>query len=217
MTINLEQPAEAAALTSRALSLDSEIKDKKKELEAVKAKLQSMGLAEMENKNLKYIRFGSINGACEISHKTKFEIDNYGKLEFAIEDKRLLLDKIKRKEEIKYEVDSRFKAALIAFITRDYAQHDLPGLLQEMGIVDDKAQKLVLKKLRGDYVKDKQLLESLGFGGELEEELDAIREEKNRELVERYFDPALTDIEELRRAIYLEDQISITLTANNGE
>lgn len=217
MTIDLGQPAEAAALTSRALSLDSEIKDKKKELEAVKAKLQSMGLAEMENKNLKYIRFSSINGACEISHKTKFEIDNYGKLEFAIEDKRLLLDKIKRKEEIKYEVDSRFKADLIAFITRDYAQHDLPGLLQGMGIIDDKAQKLVLKKLKGDYVKDKQLLETLGFSGELEEELDAIREEKNRELVERYFDPALTDIEELRRAIYLEDQISITLTANNGE
>ena len=77
-------------------------------------------------------------------------------------------------------------------------------------------EKLALKKKKGDYIKDKDLLESLGVSGELEEELDAIHDQKNYELVSRYFD--LNTIEEeffkkLKLAIHVEDGLAIGLTA----
>ena len=41
------QPKEVAALISRAVTLDREIRQRKKSLEAIKAKLQTAALAEM--------------------------------------------------------------------------------------------------------------------------------------------------------------------------
>ena len=213
--INMEQPQEAAALIGRAITLDNEIKHKKKELEAVKAKLQALALAEMENKNLRYVRYSSILGNCEASYKTKFELDNYSKLAYALGDNLLLEDKVKRIQEVKYDVDSRFKKALIALARNDYAANDLDAVVQGLGITDLQTQKLVLKKLKGDYAKDRALLESVGCHGEMEEELDAIREELNRRMIDRYFASDLVDRDEIRKSVYIEDSLSITLTANN--
>lgn len=213
--INMEQPQEAAALIGRAITLDNEIKGKKKELDTVKAKLQALALQEMENKNLRYVRYSSMAGSCEASYKTKFELDNYSRLAYAVDDAVLMADKVKRIEEVKYEVDRRFKDALIALARGDYAANDLDEIIGALGITDAKAKKLVLKKLKGDYAKDKALLESVGCHGNMEEELDAIREELNRQLVERYFDPTLTDREEIRKSIYIEESLSLTLTASN--
>ena len=74
------QPKEVAALISRAVTLDREIRQRKKSLEAIKAKLQTAALAEMENKNLRYVRYDSLYGSAETTYKTKLEIDNYARL-----------------------------------------------------------------------------------------------------------------------------------------
>lgn len=210
-----EQEILTAQLVDQAISLDTEIKSKKKKLDSIKARLQSIALQTMENKNLRYVRFAARAGMCETAYKTKLEVDNYGRLVYAIADKALVQDKIKRSMEVKYDVEKRFKDALTAYIRRDYAQHDLETLLDGLGITEPKMKKVVLKKLKGDYSKDKAVLEAAGCTGALEEELDAIREELNWRLVDRYFDVAVDDVDEIRKAVFLEDTISITLTSRD--
>lgn len=205
--------AETCTMVDAILTLDAKIKENKKAMEELKGQLQKQAIAEIENKGIKYVRYGGTLGNCEICNKTKFEIDNYSSLEKILN--KVLEDKVTRKQEIKYEVDARFKKALIAICKGDYKQHNIDAILQGMGL-DDKAIKLAKKKLKGDYVADQDFLHSLGCEGELEEEIDAIREQKNLELIKRYFDLASIDIAAIKKAIWIEDSIGITLNSNVG-
>ncbi len=135
------QPKEVAALISRAVTLDREIRQRKKSLEAIKAKLQTAALAEMENKNLRYVRYDSLYGSAETTYKTKLEIDNYARLAAALDASVLVEDKIVRRLSVKYDVDARFKEALIALVRGDYAEHDIDGILLGMGLEDAKMRK----------------------------------------------------------------------------
>ena len=207
------QPKEVAALISRAVTLDREIRQRKKSLEAIKAKLQTAALAEMENKNLRYVRYDSLYGSAETTYKTKLEIDNYARLAAALDASVLVEDKVVRRQSVKYDIDARFKEALIALVRGDYAEHDIDGILLGMGIEDAKMRKVVSKKLKGDYAKDKETLAAVGIHGAREEELDAIHDEKNRQLVERFFDFDLIDLDEVRKAVSIEETLSLTLNA----
>lgn len=211
------QPKEIAALISRAVTLDNEIRQRKTALEEIKAKIQTAALTEMENKNLRYVRYDSLYGSVEMTYKTKLEVDNYARLAAALDAGVLVEDKIARKHSVKYEIDARFKEALIALVRGDYAVHDIDGILLGMGIEDAQMRKVVRKKLKGDYAKDKEVLASVGVGGDREEELDAIREELNRQLVERFFEPDLVDRDEVRNSVNLDESLSLTLTARKGD
>ena len=180
-------PNEVIEKVDQALLLENEIKSKKKELDGIKAELQTEALAFM-NDNADIL--SEICGAMAES-------------------------KLVKKIEVKYDVDDSFKKALIALYKRDYRQVDLQKVLEAMGLMGHQV-KLALKKLKGDYIKDKELLESLGVSGELEEELDAIHDQKNYELVSRYFDLNAIDEElfkKLKLAINVEDSLAIGLTA----
>ena len=203
-------------LVEKAVALDEEIRKKKKALDEIKAKMQATALHEMENKNLHYMRYDSAHGTAEMAYKTKFEIDNYALLVEALANAVLVEDKIQRKTSVKYEVDARFREALVALVKHDYAANDIDALLIGMGLDDEKTRKLLKKKLKGDYVKDRALLESIGATGEMEEELDAIRQAKNLELIERFFEPDLLDHTALKRSVYLEEMLSLTLTPRKG-
>lgn len=202
------------SLIDKAIRLDKEIKEKKKELEGTKAMLQADGLSEMENKNIKFYQVFSENGSCEMTYKQKMEIENINVLKELFGN--ILDSKISKREEVKYEVESKFKSALISLYTGDYKEHDIDTLLASLGL-DDNKRKLALKKLKGDYIADKKLLESLGAIDEdgLEEELDIIREHKNYENISRYIDTKNIDdnfIEKLRKAIFVEDSLSLGLS-----
>ena len=86
-----------------------------------------------------------------------------------------------------------------------------------MGLEDAKMRKVVRKKLKGDYAKDLEVLAAVGIHGAREEELDAIRAELNRQLVERFFEPDLIDRDEIRNAVFLEETLSFTLTPQKGD
>jgi len=197
----------------RAIMLESEIKSSKKELDTIKAELQAEALNTMTNRNLKWKQLNGSNGVCSVAYKEKFEIDN---LEVLQELCGALTEcKVAKKIDVKYDVEDSFKKALIALYKKDYRPVDLPNLLKEMGLSDQQI-KLALKKLKGDYIKDKALLESFGASGELEEELDAIHDQKNYELVSRYFDAEIITegfLRKLKLAIYVEDGLAIGLTA----
>lgn len=201
-------------LIDKAIRLDKEIKEKKKELDEAKAILQAEGLSEMENKNLKFYQVFSENGSCEMTYKQKMEIENINVLKELFGN--ILDSKVTKREEVKYEVESKFKSALISLYLRDYKEHDIDIILASLGL-DDNKRKLALKKLKGEYIADKKLLESLGAidSDGLEEELDIIREHKNYENISRYIDAKNIDddfIEKLKKAIFVEDNLSLGLS-----
>lgn len=201
-------------LVKDAILLDIEIKEKTKCLNEIKAKLQSEGLFEMENKNLKFLQYFAEDGSCELSYKKKFEIENYKLLREVFDE--VLDSKVTRVETVKYEVESKFKDALIALYSNEYKDHDLGLILKNLGL-DDKQIKAVSKKLKGKYIQDKQLLEEFNVRDDsLEEELDMIREKKNYDLITRYCDLESVDLEKLRKAIYVEDSLAIGLTYQRG-
>lgn len=206
--------ADLAEKIDRAIELEKALRDQKKELDGLKAELQTAAMTEFENKNIKYLQIFGSQGSCEAVYRQKFEIDNFNKLVSVIGD--LVKDKVKRKEEVKFEVEPRFKKALIALVKRDYARHDLDELLAGMGL-DAKQIKVAKKKLKGDYQSDRDVLATLGVTGEREEELDAIREAKNMELVERFFDPAAVNTDELQKCIFIDESLGIGLSYGDDE
>ncbi|MFW5435232.1 ABC transporter permease [Paenibacillus apiarius] len=196
-----------------AIALEQQMKECKKRVDSIKAELTTAAYAEMDNKNLSFFQITGESGRFNVVYKEKFEVDNYENLIDVLGE--VALSKVSRKQEVKYETDSRFKVALIALYKAEYTTDvTIESILSGLGIGDD-VIKALKKKLKGEYLKDKQLLESVGVTGELEEELDAIRMVKNGELVERFFGQlSRKQIEIIRNAVYVEDSISVGLEVN---
>lgn len=192
----------------RVHEIDEEISRLKREKDSITAKFQAYGLEQLENKNLKYIEIAGNEGSCNVGYKEKLTVDNFERLKTVCGS--IVEAKTKIVMEPKFEfTDKKFSSALIALYKQEYKEHDLTKMLRELGM-DDSQIKTALKKLKGEYFKDKALLESFGVNDEsLEEELDMVREHRNYELVTRYFDPATIDLEELRKAIFVEDSLTV--------
>lgn len=198
-------------LVDKAVKLDTQIKAKTAELNEVKATLQAEGLRELENKNIRFLQFFGSFGTCEVGYKQKLEVDNFGRLVEVLGD--IVKEKASKKEEVKYDFDKKFKEALMLLYLGDYKEHDLERiLLINLDITDEKQRKRLLKKLKGEYAADKKLLTSAGVVEVAEEELDAIREQKNFELLTRFFDLESVDLEALKKCIFVEDSLSLGLT-----
>lgn len=207
-------PERLNALVDEGIVLEKEIKEAKKKLDEIKATLTSTAYAEMENRNLKFLQIFGSSGHFNVVHKETFDIDNYKRLVEVLGE--IALAKISRKEEIKYVTDSRFKAALIALFRGEYSGALTPEEALQGFELDDKTLKMVIKKLKGDYLKDKEVLESVGVKKECEEELDAIRLYKNYELVNRFCGELTADqIEQVKKSIFVEDGISVGLVYEN--
>ena len=198
-------------LVNQAVQLDAQIKVKTAELNELKASLQAEGLRELENKNIRFLQFFGDSGTCEVGYKQKMEIDNFGRLVEVLGD--IVKEKVVKKEEVKYDFEKKFKAALMLLYLGDYKEHDLERiLLINLDITDEKQRKRLLKKLKGEYTADKKLLDSVGVTIKAEEELDAIRQHRNFELVSRFFDLESVDMEALKKCIFVEDSLSLGLT-----
>jgi len=198
------------SLVDEAVQLERKMKGDKKRLDAIKAELTTAAYASMDNKNLSFLQIFGTAGHFNAVYKEKFEIDNYERLVDVLGE--IAKSKIIRKEEVKYDTESRFKAALIALFKADFDMAiAIDDVLHGLGLSPD-AMKAVKKKLKGDYLKDKKLLETVGVQGDLEEELDAIRLAKNAELIDRFFgELADGQIEQVKKSVFVEDSISVGL------
>ncbi|SFH21755.1 hypothetical protein SAMN05660649_04293 [Desulfotomaculum arcticum] len=206
----LDMQEELFSLVDEAISLEKKMKKDKKTLDQLKAKLTNAAYEEMDNKNLKFMQIFGLYGSFNVVHKEKLDIDNFNRLVEVLGE--IAKAKITRKEEIKYETESRFKEALIALCNDDYSDEISIEQVLEVLELDDKAIKAVKKKLKGDYLRDKKVLESVGVLGDCEEELHYIRLYKNFELVDRFFGE-LTDeqIAQIKKAVFIEAGISVGL------
>lgn len=200
---------EIKELVKKALEKEVEIKWLTKELDSIKAKIQTYAIEEMENKNIKYLEVYSENGSVSSYYKEKFEVDNVACLKELMGDNLVGKLVIEQKETVK--LDSKVKEALIAIYKGDYSKGSVADIVNEFNI-DDKSKKLLIKKLKGEYQKDIKLLRDLGLDGAFEEEMDAIHDVKNYELVTKFFEsPESVDLRLLKRAVSIESILALGL------
>ena len=200
---------EIKEMTNKAIELDKKIKSDSKILDGYKAQLQAEGLQILDNKNLKQVEFSGDSGVCRIQYKQKLEVDNLKRLIEAVGDIAADMATIERTVSVKY--DGKFKEALIALYSNNYKQHDIYQILLYEGL-EHKQIEVIMKKLKGDYYKDFDLLKSYGLQGELEELLDAVKEQKCYELVNRFFDIDKVDRDKLNLALSVEESLAVGLS-----
>lgn len=211
-------------LVSQAIALDKEQKYCKRKLDTVKAKLQSMGLEVIEERNVKYIKFYAEDGSVGVGDSSKMDVLRPDKLKTILSDD-LWRAKVKESTETKYNYDPRLEQMLKAVFTGDFTfEYSLEEFLDEMSVKpDNKQKKLLLKKLKGDYAKDRQTLLAV-FGYEDDDtapdfdvELYYICKIKNGELIRAFLpEECLSQtIEDIKKCLIVESKTSITIDYDN--
>ena len=193
------------------------VKEFQVKIKAAEAEIQAELLQELENKNLKFVEFETEAGTASLAYKKRTEIDDAILLRTVVGSALDAKVETVTKTEVKFK-DKKLEQALIALYTGDYGQMDLDVMLFGLGL-DDKQIKMLLKKFKGEYKHDSALLESVGLdASELEEELDAIHDHKQWEMIQRYFGSSeKVDKENLRLAIYVEEILAFTTKFNKDE
>ena len=145
-------------LIEACIQLDWEQKKGRTRMNSYKAELQARGLSIMEDHNVKYVKFYGNTGSVAIMDSMSLDVLNPDKLKELVGES---IYKMRVKEEVKtaYKFDSKFERALKAIFTGDYTfEMTLEEFLDEVFVMDEKQKKLLLKKLKGDFEKDKETL-----------------------------------------------------------
>jgi len=202
-------------LVRRCIELDKGIKQEKKLLDTYKAELQTRGIKQMDDQNIKYIKFYCPEGTCAVTDSMSLDILSIDKLKQCIGNS-VFNQKVKETTETKYKLDAKLEKMLKAVFNGDYTfEMTLEEFLEQMSVKpDDKQKKLLLKKLKGDYAKDKALLESI-FGTAIDFDVECwyIYKIKNAELIRAFLPEEGIDftIAELKKCMIVESKTAITL------
>lgn len=206
-------------LIGACVTLDREQKKSRAMLNGYKAELQARGLALMEDHNVKYVKFYGGEGSAAITDSMSLDILNPDKLKELVGEGVYNM-KVKEETKTTYKYDSKFEKALKAIFTGDYTfETTLEEFLEEMSIKPDaKQKKLLMKKLKGEFEKDKETLNSVLVpegqeAPDFDVELWYIYRIKNGELIRAFLPEEMLDstIESIRKSILVETKTSITL------
>lgn len=206
-------------LIGACVTLDREQKKSRAMLNGYKAELQARGLALMEDHNVKYVKFYGGEGSAAITDSMSLDILNPDKLKELVGEGVYNM-KVKEETKTTYKYDSKFEKALKVIFTGDYTfETTLEEFLEEMSIKPDaKQKKLLMKKLKGEFEKDKETLISVLVpegqeAPDFDVELWYIYRIKNGELIRAFLPEEMLDstIESIRKSILVETKTSITL------
>lgn len=199
--------------------LDREQKKSRALMNSYKAELQARGLSLMEDHNVRYVKFYGEEGSAAIMDSMSLDILNPDKLKELVGEGVYNM-KVKPEVKVTYKFDSKFERALKAIFTGDYTfEFTLEEFLNQMSIEPDHRQKmLLLKKLKGDFEKDKETLISVlvpegQTAPDFDVELWYIYRIKNGELIKAFLPKEELDatIEAIRKNIFVETKTSITI------
>lgn len=204
--------------------LDREQKKRRAMMNRYKAELQARGAALMKDHNVKYVKFYGEEGSAAVTDSMSLDILNPDKLK-ALVGEGVYNMKVKEETKTSYKFDSKFEKALKAIFTGDYTfEMTLEVFLDEMSVKpDDKQKKLLLKKLKGDFEKDRETLVSVlapeGTAPDFDVELWYIYRIKNGELIRAFLPIGMTDstIEAVKKCILVESKTSVTLDYEDKE
>lgn len=206
-------------LIGACVTLDREQKKSRAMLNGYKAELQARGLALMEDHNVKYVKFYGGEGSAAITDSMSLDILNPDKLKELVGEGVYNM-KVREETKTTYKYDGKFEKALKAIFTGDYTfETTLDEFLEEMSIKPDaKQKKLLMKKLKGEFEKDKDILISVLVpegqeAPDFDVELWYIYRIKNGELIKAFLPEEMLDstIEGIRKSILVETKTSITL------
>ena len=215
-------------LIGALVELDKQGKENRALTNAYKAELQARGISIMDDHNVKFVKFYGEEGSAAVTDSMSLDILNPDKLKELVGE-GVWKTKVKENTETKYKCDGKFEKTLKAIFTGDYTfEMSLEEFLDQMPLKpDDKQKKLLLKKLKGDFEKDKDTLTSVLLGGvkdgesvpDFDVELWYIYRIKNAELIRAFLPEELIDntINEIRKCILVETKTSITLDYKEEE
>lgn len=204
-------------LVDACIYLDHEQKEGKKSMDRYKAELQARGIASMDDHNVKMVEYYGEYGSAAISEKYKLDVISPDKLKDLI-GKDTWDAKVKISKETKYKLDSRFEKMLKSIFAGSYTfECTMEDFLDDITL-DPKKKKLLLKKLKGEFKADKDLLVSLFGEGDYDVELWYIHRIRNAELIRMFLpEEYLEDtIEKIRKCIIVDSSLAITLNYEEG-
>ena len=195
----------------------------KAELDVVSAEIQNRAVAFQEDRHIKFTEWpGSGRALASVAVAQKFDILNYFRLKELLGE-GLVKEKVRMKPaEIKYDIDDAFKRALTAVVLEDYEKDlTIPEVVEKSGwcAEDPKKKAALLKKLKGDYKKDKKaVLDALNMQENeisLDEELYLIYQIQNWNLITAFFDMQTFEktAEEVRKCVTVDETVKIGLRA----
>lgn len=213
-------------LVEACIVLDRRMNRDKKDLNRYMAELQARATAIMDDHNVQYVRFygDRLGGSVSISDRVSLDILNPTKLELYL-GKDVYRAKVKEDTTVKYKVNAQLARALKAVSTGDYTfEYTLSEFLDEMEMKPDAQQKkLLLKKLKGDFEKDRQTLAAVlapvGDAPDFDVELMYIYRIKNAELIQAFFPEEGLDgtLEEVKRCIMTDTSTAVTIDYDDDE
>lgn len=214
-------------LVSEAVKLDKQQKRLKIELDAVKAELQARGLSVLEDRNTKYVKYYSPEGSAAVSDTQSLDVLNVDKLRDFLSE-GVWKQNVTETTKTDYKYKPMLERVLKAIFTGDYTfEYSLEEFLDGNLPVkpDEKQKRLLLKKLKGDYVKDRDTLASvLGYGtGEEAPDFDVelwyIYRIKNGELIRSVLPEEFLDqtIQGIKKCLIVDSKTSITIDYDKEE
>ena len=131
MTTEELKQTEVKELVSEAVKLDKQQKRLKTELDAVKAELQARGLAVLEDRNTKYVKYYSPEGSAAVSDAQSLEVLNVDKLKGFISE-GVWKQNVTETTKTDYKYKPMLERALKAVFTGDYTfEYSLEEFLEE--------------------------------------------------------------------------------------
>ena len=204
-------------LIAAAIQLDREQKKGRIALSRYKGELERRGQRLMDDMNTHYVKFFSTAGKAGITDSSRMDILNPDKLKELIGE-GVYKTKIRENVKTEYKVDQKLERALKAIFKKDYTfEQGLEEFLQSLNPVPDASQlQLLMKKLKGDYDKDREaMIEILQLPADtdLDVELWYIYKIKNAELIKAFLPEEGIDwtMEAVRKCILLDSKTSVTL------
>lgn len=208
-------------LVDTLIQLDQLRLQTSRSMDMYKAELQVRGVSIMEDRNKQYIRFFGDAGSASVTDKQKLELTNPDRLQ------KWLPEGVYRKNvtettETKYKLSAGFETMLKSLATGDYTfEMDMIEMMDQLHIIpDEKQRKLLLKKLTGEFEKDRKSLNAVFKTDEnWEEELYYIHRIKRGELIKKYLPDEMIDITitELQKCIIVDTSVAIGLDYKTEE
>jgi len=212
-------------LVSEAVRLDRELKENKRGLDDVKAELQARGLKDIEDRNIKFVRYYGKEGSVAVTDAQSMDVINVDRLKEVLSD-GVWKSKVTEETKTNYKYDKTLEKMLKAAFTGDYTfETELCDFLDTMqDKPDEKQKKLLLKKLKGEYAADRKTLISIfGHGeedsGYFDVELWHIYKIKNGELIKSFLGSEQTEkaIAGIRNCLTVDSKTGITIDYDKEE
>lgn len=188
----------------------------KRNMDAIQAELQSRGISIMDDRSRQFVRFYGDEGSCGVIDRRSLDILNPDRLKLCVSE-GVYKKNVTETTETKYKLTSNFEVMLKALFTGDYTfEYELSEFIHShMHMIPDaKQEKLLARRLKGDYEKDRRTLNAaFAVDEDWDTELLYIHQILNGNLIRMFLPDDMLDatMAELKKCVMVDSKIAIAL------